>query len=240
MEIHAWNLLQPIVQLYERSLTHGPGSATVVCRRKPVPTRREGTGGGIASLSRSSRPTRRLGLAGLLFAVALVAAAPAAGQTESTTTTVPGAPEGAPPAPTTSATILPGGKASIPAGAPYSVVRAIQAANRIHRRTYIWGGGHRSFKAKGYDCSGAVSYVLHAAGVLSSPLVSGQLASWGIPGPGAWITVFANRTHTYMYLAGLRYDTSPLGESVNQGRGPRWRYTLRTGTGFAVRHYAGL
>ena len=119
------------------------------------------------------------------------------------------------------------------------MVRAIQAANRIHRKTYIWGGGHRSFKARGYDCSGAVSYVLHAAGVLSSPLVSGQLAFWGMPGPGAWITVFANKVHTYMYIAGLRYDTSPRGETVDQGRGPRWRYTLRTGSGFAVRHYPG-
>jgi hypothetical protein len=180
-------------------------------------------------------------LAGLVLAAALIATAPASGQTEGTTTTVePGAPVGAPPAPTGMATILPSGKASIPAGAPFSVKRAIQAANRIHKRTYIWGGGHRSFKAKGYDCSGAVSYVLHAAGVLSSPLVSGQLASWGMPGPGSWITVFANRTHTYMYVAGLRYDTSPLGESVDQGRGPRWRYTLRTGTGFAIRHYSGL
>jgi hypothetical protein len=195
--------------------------------------------GGIAFLSRSSRQTRKIGLAGLLFALSLIAAAPAAGQTESTTTIPPGAPVGSAP-PTSSATILPGGKASIPAGAPYSVVRAIQAANRIHRRTYIWGGGHRGFKAKGYDCSGAVSYVLHAAGVLSSPLVSGQLAWWGVPGPGAWITVYANKTHTYMVVAGLRYDTSPLGESVDQGRGPRWRYTLRTGTGFAIRHYAGL
>jgi len=177
----------------------------------------------------------------LLFALALIAAAPAAGQTESTTTTAePGAPVGVPPAATGQATILPSGKASIPPGAPFAVVRAIQAANRIHKRTYIWGGGHRAFKAKGYDCSGAVSYVLHAAGVLSSPLVSGQLAWWGVPGPGTWITVFANKTHTYMYVAGLRYDTSPLGESVNQGRGPRWRYTLRTGTGFAVRHFAGL
>ena len=138
---------------------------------------------------------------------------------------------GAPPAPTNVATILPGGKASIPAGAPYPVVRAIKAANKIHRRTYIWGGGHRSFKAKGYDCSGAVSYVLHAAGVLGSPLVSGQLASWGSPGPGSWITVYANRTHTYMVIAGLRYDTSPRGEWIDQGRGPRWRFTLRTPTG---------
>ncbi|MGA9634027.1 MAG: hypothetical protein WBQ41_02175 [Solirubrobacterales bacterium] len=194
-------------------------------------------------LSRSHHAPRRLALAGLVLAAALIATAPAAGQTDGTATTTttaePGAPVGS-PVPANAATILAGGKASIPPGAPYSVVRAIQAANRIHRRTYIWGGGHRRFKSKGYDCSGAVSYVLHAARLLSSPLVSGQLAWWGVPGPGTWITVFANKTHTYMYIAGLRYDTSPRGETVDQGRGPRWRYTLRTGTGFAVRHYAGL
>jgi hypothetical protein len=191
-------------------------------------------------LSRSPRPARRLGLAGLFFIVALVAAAPAAGQTDSTTTTtVPGAPEGT-TVPTGMATILADGKASIPAGAPDAVARAIQAANRIHRKTYIWGGGHRAFKAKGYDCSGAVSYVLHAAGLLSFPLVSGQLAFWGVPGPGSWISVYANKVHTYMMIAGLRYDTSPRGETVDQGRGPRWRYTIRTGAGFAVRHYAGF
>ena len=204
-----------------------------------VPTRREGTGGGIASLSRSTRSTRRLGLAGLLFAVALVAAAPAAGQTESTTT-VPGAPEGSPPAPTSGATILPGGKASIPAGAPSSVVRAIQAANRIHRRTYIWGGGHRSFKSKGYDCSGAVSYVLHAAGLLRSPMASGPLTRWGAPGIGSWITVYANSGHAWMTIAGLRYDTSGAGESLNQGSGPRWRANMRSGAGYTSRFSPGL
>jgi hypothetical protein len=164
------------------------------------------------------------------------------GTTTDTTTTapVPGAPVGESAVPTNLATILPGGKASVPAGAPAPVARAIKAANKLHRKTYIWGGGHRSFKARGYDCSGAVSYVLHAAGVLRSPLVSGQLAYWGSPGPGSWITVYANRTHTYMVIAGLRYDTSPRGEWIDQGRGPRWRYTLRTGAGFAVRHWQGL
>jgi hypothetical protein len=191
-------------------------------------------------LSRRSTQSRRLGLAVALLAGALIAAGSASGQT--TTTPVPGAPAGEPvtTTPANVATILANGKASPPAGAPYPVVRAIKAANKIHRKTYIWGGGHRAFKAKGYDCSGAVSYVLHAAGVLSSPLVSGQLASWGSPGPGSWITVFANRTHTYMVIAGLRYDTSPRGESVDQGRGPRWRFTLRTNTGFAIRHWDGL
>jgi hypothetical protein len=196
-------------------------------------------------LSRSSRRWRRLALASVLFGLALVAASPAAGQTTTSTTTttttttpVPGAPEGGPPP--NVAQIQPDGSASVPAGAPDAVRRAIGAANRIHRKTYIWGGGHRGFKAKGYDCSGAVSYVLHAAGLLSYPLVSGQLAFWGTTGPGTWITVYANRVHTYMVIAGLRYDTSPRGEWINQGRGPRWRFTMRTGTGFAVRHYPGL
>ena len=193
-----------------------------------------------------SRATRqgRLGLAAALFAGALIAAGPAAGQSTTTTSTdpVPGAPEGTTTTtvPANVATILPGGKASVPAGAPDAVKRAIKAANKIHRKTYIWGGGHRSFKAKGYDCSGAVSYVLHAARLLSYPLVSGQLAFWGSSGSGSWITVYANRTHTYMVIAGLRYDTSPRGEWIDQGRGPRWRYTLRTNNGFAVRHWQGL
>jgi cell wall-associated NlpC family hydrolase len=194
-------------------------------------------------LSRRSDQRRRLGLAGALLAGALIAASPALGQTEGTTTTSePGAPVTPLPTatPPNAATLLPNGKASVPAGAPSQVRRAIKAANKIHRKTYIWGGGHRSFKAKGYDCSGAVSYVLHAARLLSSPLVSGQLAFWGSPGTGSWITVYANRTHTYMVIAGLRYDTSPRGEWIDQGRGPRWRYTLRTNAGFAVRHYPGL
>jgi hypothetical protein len=199
----------------------------------------EGMGEGMKSLSRSRDPFR-LSLAALLLVGSLLAASPALGQTDDTTTTVPGAPVGDPAPLTGLATIQPGGDASIPDGAPYSVVRAIQAANRINSRTYIWGGGHRRWKSKGYDCSGAVSYVLHAAGLLSSPLVSGQLALWGEYGPGTWITVYANRTHTYMVIAGLRYDTSPRGEWLDQGRGPRWRYTLRDNIGFAVRHYPGL
>jgi cell wall-associated NlpC family hydrolase len=117
-------------------------------------------GGGIDLLPRGAR---RVALACLLLAGSLLGTAPAAGQTETITTTpVPGAPVGE-AAPTGLATILPGGSASVPAGAPYAVARAIGAANRIHRRPYIWGGGHRRWKSKGYDCSGAVSYVLHAA-----------------------------------------------------------------------------
>ena len=116
-----------------------------------------------------------------------------------------------------------------PANAPRSVRKAIAAANKIHTRPYIWGGGHRSFKSRGYDCSGAVSYVLHAAGMLRSPMASGPLMSWGSPGIGQWITVYANTTHAWMTVAGLRFDTSAAGESLNQGSGPRWRVNMRAG-----------
>jgi hypothetical protein len=152
----------------------------------------------------------------------------------------PGYVPGSTTLPTSTATLLPDGRAAAPPDAPAAVQNAIRAGNRIHKKPYIWGGGHRRWKSKGYDCSGAVSYVLHAAGMLNVPLVSGSLArSWGSPGIGTWITVYANKAHTYMVVAGLRFDTSARGESLNQGRGPRWRMTLRSGAGYAARYYPG-
>jgi cell wall-associated NlpC family hydrolase len=188
---------------------------------------------------------RRTGLAGLLFAGTLLAAVPAAAQTggaappgststTETTTTEP-APSG------TTATFNPDGSATAPAGAPRPVRKAINAANRIRTKPYIWGGGHAKWKSKGYDCSGAVSYVLHAAGQLKRPMVSGALGSrWGVPGYGSWITVFGNRSHVYMVIAGLRFDTSSGGDYYNQGSGPRWRTTARAATGYSARFAPGL
>ena len=128
------------------------------------------------------------------------------------------------------------GVAIPPPGAPAAVVAAINAGNAINGRPYVWGGGHASFDSRGYDCSGAVSYVLHAAGMLASPLPSGPLMSWGVPGKGRWISVMANAGHTYAVVAGLRWDTSSYGSG---GSGPRWRATKRRPKGFAVRHWAG-
>jgi hypothetical protein len=181
-------------------------------------------------------------VAGITAISVLAVAVPAAAQTGGT-----GSP-GSTTTPTTTAPVGPPGRATLrkdgtavaPADAPANIQAAIAAGNAIHTFPYVWGGGHRSFKARGYDCSGAVSFVLHAAGLLSSPLVSGQLAFWGAYGPGNWITVYANKVHTYMVIAGLRYDTSPLGEWINQGRGPRWRYTIPYRPHFAVRHWPGL
>jgi hypothetical protein len=143
-----------------------------------------------------------------------------------------------PPPPPTAATLLPNGRAIAPANAPTAVIDAINAGNKIRKTRYVWGGGHRSFIDRGYDCSGAVSYVLHAAGVLPTPLPSGPLMRWGTPGLGTWITVYANAGHTYAVIAGLRWDTSAAG--FGSSKGARWRATMRPATGYAARHADGL
>jgi cell wall-associated NlpC family hydrolase len=157
------------------------------------------------------------------------------GETAPTTTTTPTTTTGPPGR----AKLLPDGTALAPSNAPPAVVNAIAAANTIHTMPYVWGGGHRSFTSRGYDCSGAVSFMLHGAGLLTSPLPSGPLMRWGAPGPGAWISVFANAGHTYAVVAGLRWDTSAVGEKLNAGSGPRWRATKRSARGYSVRHYLG-
>jgi hypothetical protein len=134
------------------------------------------------------------------------------------------------------ATLNPDGRtASAPPDAPPQVVAAIAAANTLTRKPYVYGGGHGRWADRGYDCSGTVSFVLHAAGLLDWSLDSTGLARWGASGPGAWISVYGNRGHAYMVIAGLRFDTSGAGES-----GPRWRPAPRSAGGFAERHAPGL
>lgn len=122
-----------------------------------------------------------------------------------------------------------------PPGAPQAVKQMIAAGNAIATLPYIWGGGHASFQANGYDCSGSVSYVLAAAGLLSSPMVSGDFESWGDPGPGNWVTIYANAGHVWMTIAGWRFDTVALAEY-----GTRWSRGGGEFSGFVVRHPPGL
>jgi hypothetical protein len=129
------------------------------------------------------------------------------------------------------------GRAIAPPGTPVAVKAAIAAANRINHKPYVWGGGHLSWRSRGYDCSGAVGYVLHAAGLLEQTVVSGQLESWGEAGLGRWITVYANAEHTYMVVAGLRFDTRDDPPGVS---GPRWHMGSVDGKKFVARHPAGL
>lgn len=176
---------------------------------------------------------------GLAASGFLASAVPVAAQTGGAAP--PGEPAPAPTyGPPTKAKLTKKGKAIAPPNAPPAVQAAIYAGNMIRKKPYRWGGGHGTFYDKGYDCSGAVSFVLYGAGLLDSAMPSGSFMSWGEPGKGAWITVFANRGHMYMKVAGLRFDTSAVGEPVRQGSGPRWRKTKRKPKGYAVRHYPGL
>jgi cell wall-associated NlpC family hydrolase len=128
------------------------------------------------------------------------------------------------------------GTIPIPTNVPEAVQRVVAGGNAITDFPYIWGGGHASFVANGYDCSGSVSYALAAGGLLSAPLVSGDLASWGEPGPGHWITIYANAGHTFMDVDGMWFDTA--GRS-----GPyasRWLVAQPSLEGYAVRHPPGL
>ena len=119
---------------------------------------------------------------------------------------------------------------------PEVVQRVIAGANAITNFPYVFGGGHGSFVDNAYDCSGSVSYALAAGGLLSAPETSGELESWGAPGPGRYITVYAAAGHTYMYVDGVLYDTA--GRS-----GPyasRWQVSPTDNSGYVARHWPGL
>ena len=137
---------------------------------------------------------------------------------------------------TCGATLL-DGQAIPPPNAPASVKAVIAAANHIAGRPYVWGGGHSSWSTRGYDCSGAVGYALHAAALLETTMVSGQLVYWGLSGVGRWISVYANDEHVYMVIAGLRFDTRDDPPGVS---GPRWHTERVDPRKFAVRHPIGL
>lgn len=131
------------------------------------------------------------------------------------------------------------GRAAIPRGAPKRVRRLISQYNRIAGKRYKWGGGHAILEDRGYDCSGAVGYGLIRTGVLGRTMVSGTFARWGSAGAGRWVTIYANSSHVYMEIAGLRLDTSSVGDRGG-AKGVRWRPAIGKRDGFKVRHPAGL
>ncbi|MCW2970132.1 MAG: hypothetical protein JWO23_1259 [Solirubrobacterales bacterium] len=140
-------------------------------------------------------------------------------------------------------TVVPGGRSiggngtvTISAALPEAVQKVIAGANEITDFPYVFGGGHASFVDNAYDCSGSVSYALAAGGLLGAPQTSGELESWGAPGPGRYITVLANAGHTYMYVAGMLYDTA--GRSGVYAS--RWQVGSVDNSGFVARHWPGL
>jgi len=120
-------------------------------------------------------------------------------------------------------------------GLPLRVRRIIAAGDRIAGKPYKYGGGHGTWSDSGYDCSGSVSYALHGAGYLSSALTSGGFMSWGSPGRGRWVTIYAAPGHVYMVVNGRRFDTSGRYEN-----GTRWQASDRSSAGYVVRHPPGL
>ena len=128
-----------------------------------------------------------------------------------------------------------GRTAVAPPDAPAEVQAAVEAANRITDKPYRYGGGHGRWEDRGYDCSGAVSYVLHGAGLLGASMASSGFMGWGEVGRGRWITVYAHGGHAYIVIGGLRFDTSGRGE-----RGPRWRPEPRSARGYRIRHPEGF
>jgi peptidoglycan hydrolase-like protein with peptidoglycan-binding domain len=164
------------------------------------------------------------------------------GATGGTTTTMGGATPTPTPSTTAPAPLGPGdvatlnadGTATAPASAPPEVQAIIAAGNEIASKPYRYGGGHtRKWKDSGYDCSGSVSYALHGAGLLDTPMPSGNFETWGDAGPGQWVTIYARGDHMYMIVAGLRFDTSGAKPS-------RWQTSKRSSKGFVVRHPTGL
>ena len=137
------------------------------------------------------------------------------------------------------------GTATAPAGAPASVQQAIAAANKIIDTSYCVGGGHGSWNSSCYDCSGAVSFALHGAGLLDSSEDSTGLESFGSPGRGKWITIYADSSHAFIVIGGRAFDTADYGgPNIPSGDGPRWRSNptgnLQDGGNYVVRHPAGL
>jgi cell wall-associated NlpC family hydrolase len=134
------------------------------------------------------------------------------------------------------ARLTPDGLAVPPANAPAVVQQMIQAGNQIAHLPYRFGGGHGTFVDTAYDCSGSLSYVFAAGGLLNTTLTSGEFMNWGDPGNGHWVTVFANQGHTFMYIAGLRFDTVARAQT-----GTRWSNQPATeGSGFVATHPPGL
>ena len=138
-------------------------------------------------------------------------------------------------APGEEATIGPDGLAIAPASAPEQVKAIVAAANEIHDMPYKYGGGHGRWKDSGYDCSGSMSYAFHGAGMLDEALDSTGFESWGDAGKGQWVTTYANSGHSFMVVAGLRFDTSG-----RAGAGSRWQTDMRSRKGYTVRHPPGL
>lgn len=131
---------------------------------------------------------------------------------------------------------LDSGYAVAPRTSPLLVREAIDAGNELVGKPYRYGGGHQNFYDTAYDCSGAVSFVLHSIGRMYTPTPSNELRRYGEGGPGRWITVYASGGHSFLVVAGLRFDTG----YGSGGHGPQWLTRSRPADEYVMRHPSGL
>jgi cell wall-associated NlpC family hydrolase len=144
------------------------------------------------------------------------------------------APAGLTIVPGSRAKLLQSGLAAAPADAPDEVKKVIASANEIARLPYKWGGGHGAWTDTGYDCSGSTTYAFRTT-FRRGRFPTFGYSRWGLPGPGRWITTYANSGHVFLVVAGLRFDTSGL-----RIAGSRWTNQMRDTSSFVARHPPGF
>jgi cell wall-associated NlpC family hydrolase len=133
------------------------------------------------------------------------------------------------------------GVAYAPSYAPAAVQKMIWAGDKIRLKPYCYAGGHGKWNDSCYDCSGTVSYVLHAAGLINESMDSSDMMGWGQSGRGHWVTIYTNPDHAFIQIAGIRLDTSAYQDpDPAPGSGPRWRPLVTSSSGFDSRHPSGL
>jgi cell wall-associated NlpC family hydrolase len=157
----------------------------------------------------------------------------------------PGSLAGVTLVPGSRARLLPNGMAATPADAPPAVNEIIAAGNQLVGKPYVYGGGHGlplDQVGPVYDCSSSVEHLLYGARLVpvTDGAASSELESFGAPGPGAWVTIYANPDHVFMYVAGLRWDTHDAAGPGDGSSGIGWHPLIRSSDGFVARHPEGL
>ena len=157
----------------------------------------------------------------------------------------PGSAQGLPLTPGQRAQLLPNGLAAAPAAAPEAVKEMVAAGNQIVGKPYVYGGGHGiplSEIAPSYDCSSSVEHLLYGARLVPVTYTapSSALESFGLPGPGRWMTLYVSPQHVFMYVAGLRWDTWNAAGRGDGSPGIGWHPLIRSSAGFVARHPVGL
>jgi len=218
-----WELAGRLGIPYENGLWSGP-----VQIERPPPT---GAGDVLGQTAASATD-----------ASALIPPSPAA---QDPAVCAPAEPTGVPITSGGQAQLLPNGLAAAPADAPLAVQQIIAAGNQIVGKPYLYGGGHGlplSEIAPAYDCSSSVEHLLYGGGLLpvDYDAPSGTLESFGDPGPGRWVTIYASADHVFMYVAGLRWDTHNAAGPDDGSAGIGWHPLIRSSAGFVARHPVGL